>query len=310
MADTVIANPTYIEHVRHFFEDVDLEHMFKRGYDLTTYPTLKANAQAVIDQTRPPEAAMPPEPERKWSQERFQSFQNWVDNGFPLGTVTPVAVQQPAPAERMRKDARDLSDAEQQTLAGAFQGLMDRDPDDPTSYFAIAGQHWYPNIHCHHHDDRYHPWHRAYIRTRRGRAAVGTRLRRRDPPVLGHRRCATGLPVFRAVRFLYAARDIHIDEDDPAFSYPAGYRTSRFAAGVIKDNVAFRRIPEGITGACRERGVIDLDFRVDADAVVGRNLTAEIELLAPGAERIGRRFPLRAAGDPTINARLLLQDSE
>jgi tyrosinase len=60
MADTVIANPTYVEHVRHFFEDVDLEHMFKRGYDLTTYPTLKANEQAVIDQTRPPEAAMPP----------------------------------------------------------------------------------------------------------------------------------------------------------------------------------------------------------------------------------------------------------
>lgn len=93
MADTVIANPTYIEHVRHFFEDVDLEHMFKRGYDLTTYPTLKANEQAVIDQTRPPEAAMPPEPERKWSQERFQSFQNWVDNGFPLGTVTLLPVQ-------------------------------------------------------------------------------------------------------------------------------------------------------------------------------------------------------------------------
>jgi hypothetical protein len=63
-------------------------------------------------------------------------------------------------------------------------------------------------------------------------------------------------------------------------------------------------------GACRERAVIDLDFRVDAGAVVGRDLTAEIELLAPGAERIGRRFPLRAAGDPTINARLLLQDSE
>jgi len=74
VADTVIANPTYIEHVRHFFEDVDLEHMFKRGYDLTTYPTLKANAQAVIDQTRPPEAAMPPEPERKWTERIGRRF--------------------------------------------------------------------------------------------------------------------------------------------------------------------------------------------------------------------------------------------
>src|SRR5690349_2525067 len=40
MADVVIANPTYIENVRHFFEDVDLDHMFNWGYDLTTYPTL------------------------------------------------------------------------------------------------------------------------------------------------------------------------------------------------------------------------------------------------------------------------------
>jgi tyrosinase len=500
MADVVIANPTYIEHVRHFFEDSDLEHMFKRGYDLTTYPTLRANQQAVVDQTRPPGAAMPPEPERKWSQERFQSFQNWVSNGFPLGTVTPLPVPPPVPAERMRKDARDLSDEERQTLANAFQGLMDRDPDDPASYFALAGQHWYPNIHCHHHDDRYHPWHRAFIRTFEDalRSVPG---------------CAdVTLPYWDITDappdFLYSApfdsytlpRDIHIDEDDPDFSYPAGYRTSRFAAQAIKDNVASRQIPEGITaalamfswgdfalanptgiewhphdaghvatgktmsvpdaasfdpifwffhanwdrlwwqwqlsmqaatrwsfrstvtsgltgflqapdnvlegtgdykraelqldlaasgveyalphdaapevmeaapamfgsaaasrrmkvgtgpvvsvrvkginrlpipgsfdlvlkadgepigrrpffqstkplecGACRERGVIDLDFRVDAGAVVGRDLTAEIELLAPGAERIGRRFPLRAAGDPTINARLLLQDSE
>jgi tyrosinase len=501
MADIVIANPTYIENVRHFFEDVDLDHMFHWGYDLTTYPTLKANAQAVIDQTRPPDGAMPPEPERKWSQERFQSFRKWVDNGFPLGTVTPLRVQPPAPAERMRKDARDLSDEDQQTLARAFQGLMDREPDDPTSYFAIAGQHWFPNIHCHHHDDRFFPWHRAYIRTFEDalRSVPG---------------CAdVTLPYWDITDappdFLYSApfdsytlpRDIHINEDDPDRSYPAGYRTSRFAAKAIKDNVAFRRIPEGITaalamfswgdfalanstgiewdphdaghvatgktmthpdaasfdpifwffhanwdrlwwqwqlamqaatrwsfrstvtsgltgflqapdnnvlegtgdykraelqldlaasgvgyalphdaapvvteaapamfgsavasrrmkvgtgpvvsvrvkginrlpipgsfdlvlkadgepigrrpffqsteplecGACRERGVIDLDFRVGADAVVGRVLTVEIELLAPGAERIGRRFPLRAAGDPTINARLLLQDSE
>lgn len=61
-------------------------------------------------------------------------------------------------------------------------------------------------------------------------------------------------------------------------------------------------------GTCRERGLIDLDFRVDADVIVGRELTAEIELLAPGAERIGRRFPLRAAGDPTINVRMLLEE--
>ena len=48
--------------------------------------------------------------------------------------------------------------------------------------------------------------------------------------------------------------------------------------------------------------------RLAADAITGRALTAEIELLAPGADRIGRRFPLRSAGDPTLNVRLLLQE--
>ena len=62
-------------------------------------------------------------------------------------------------------------------------------------------------------------------------------------------------------------------------------------------------------GACREKAAINIDFRVEADAVTGRNLSAEIELLAPGAGRIGRRFPLRTAGDPTLNARLLLEVS-
>jgi hypothetical protein len=40
--------------------------------------------------------------------------------------------------------------------------------------------------------------------------------------------------------------------------------------------------------------------RVDADAVVGRDLTAEIELLAPSAERIGRRFTAGGATPPHI----------
>lgn len=49
-----------MEHVRHFFEDIDLEHMFRRGVDLTTYPALKAEASRVFQVTRPPNAFMPP----------------------------------------------------------------------------------------------------------------------------------------------------------------------------------------------------------------------------------------------------------
>jgi tyrosinase len=51
-------------------------------------------------------------------------------------------------------------------------------------------------------------------------------------------------------------------------------------------------------GACRERSVIDLDFRVDADAVVGRDLTAEIELLAPGCRADRAALPAAGGGRP------------
>jgi hypothetical protein len=60
---------------------------------------------------------------------------------------------------------------------------------------------------------------------------------------------------------------------------------------------------------CRDKPVVDLDFRVDAAAITGRQLTTEIEVMVPGAERIGRRFPLHACGDPTLNVRLLLQET-
>jgi hypothetical protein len=494
MTDTVIEDPTYIEHVRHFFDDVDLEHMFDRGLDLTTYPALKDAATSVFQHTRPPAADMPPDPARKWSPERSRSFRNWITNGFTLGTVTPQPLQ-PAAAERMRKDARDLSDDEIDMLRRAFQGIMDRDPDDPTSYFAIAGEHWYPSVHCQHHEDRYHPWHRVY-------------MRKFEDALRSVPGCADVTMPYWDISaappdFLFSApfdaytlpRDIHLDAD-PDRNYPAGYRTSRFAAKVIKDNVDFRQIPAKIeaamgrfdwgdfalsttgieraghdnghvatgetmsvpdaaafdpifwffhsnwdrlwwewqqamqattqwslrstitTGftdflsspfnelkpfteraeqaidlaasgvgyapphsaepvvreaapmlvgsaaaarylrvlsgplasvrlkgvnrlaipgsfqavlradgepvaqeaffqstkptncsACRERAVVDIDFRIGADAITGRALTAEIELLAPGADRIGRRFPLRSAGDPTLNVRLLLQET-
>lgn len=86
MTESIIGNPTYMEHVRRFFEDTDPEHMLSRGVDLRTYPALKAEASRVFQVTRPPDACMPPEPDRKWSQERHQSFTNWIKaDGEPIG---------------------------------------------------------------------------------------------------------------------------------------------------------------------------------------------------------------------------------
>ncbi len=47
MADQIIENPTYMEHIRHFFDDVDLEHMSRVGIDLSAYESLKARSTDV-----------------------------------------------------------------------------------------------------------------------------------------------------------------------------------------------------------------------------------------------------------------------
>jgi uncharacterized protein YigA (DUF484 family) len=47
MADEIIAHPTYMEHVRHFFEEIDLDHMNAQGVDLSTYALLSARANDV-----------------------------------------------------------------------------------------------------------------------------------------------------------------------------------------------------------------------------------------------------------------------
>ena len=164
MTEAIIDNPTYLEHIRHFFTDEDLDHMSQRGHDLSTYQGVRKDAVSVSQLTAPPDASMPPpETGRAWSAERNQSFVNWITNGFPIGTPT---LQQPVygPAARVRKDVRDLSADEITALAGAFRDLIGRHPDDETSYFALAGLHGFPNSYCLHHQDLYNPWHRVYLR--------------------------------------------------------------------------------------------------------------------------------------------------
>jgi hypothetical protein len=492
MVDQIVTDPTYMEHIRHFFDDVDLEHMLNRGVDLTTYPALRAEATRVRQVTRPLNATtpafMPPEPERTWSPERIQTFRNWIVNGFPLGVPTPQ-VPQADTGTRIRKDARDLSPDEITTLGQAFQGMMDRDPDNETSYFHLAGLHWFPvPSECQHHVDAYHAWHRAFLQLFEDalRSVPG---------------CADVTIPFWDItaappEFLFAPPfDSYTLPLAVHANYPAGYQTSRFPSADIMSNVALFEIPANIdfamtqfdwatftsaieggghdnghvatgptlstpdvasfdplfwlfhsnwdrlwwewqqimqattkwsfrstittgdtefltdpfdtlspftpktgevidlieTGAgyalsatpidervlrnvgpaafgsaqatrrlrvrsapvvsvrlkgvdrlvipgsflttltadgeplarqaffqsteprdcgrCRERAKVDITFTVPAEAVLGKNLEAGIEVVAPGAERIGARFPLSRCGDPTLNVRLLLEES-
>jgi tyrosinase len=164
----VVASPTYMADIRFFFRPLDIEHMATMGIELGTYEGVKKNALAIYAHTAPPNPSMPP-PEEKasWSADQSQTFKNWIINGCPLGSATPQPVVGPspgAPSDRVRKSVSSLSAEEITTLTTAFKGLMQRDPKDPTSYFALAGLHGLPQSWCLHHEDRFNPWHRVYIK--------------------------------------------------------------------------------------------------------------------------------------------------
>jgi tyrosinase len=57
---------------------------------------------------------------------------------------------------------------------------------------------------------------------------------------------------------------------------------------------------------CRKLARINIDFRIDQEEFLDHKLSVEIEV--PSQEEMGTRFPLSQAGNPTINARLLLED--
>jgi tyrosinase len=239
MADEVIANPTYLGHIRQFFDPVDLEHMGRIGVDLSTYESLRDRATSVYFRTKAPNPSMPPDPARHWSQERSETFANWIRNGFPLGEPIP---QKPTEVEaaRVRKDASALDQAEIEAVRLAFRRIMERDADDPAGYFVLAGRHWFPTpTECLHHEDRFNPWHRVYV----------TKFEDALRSVRGAE--SVTLPYWDITRpppdFLF----------DPPFdsytlpvtihpSYPTGHQTTRFDSDTIADLVAAEEIPETI----------------------------------------------------------------
>jgi tyrosinase len=166
--EQVVDNPTYMGDIRNFFEQVDIDHMAPKGIDLGTYAGVKQHAHPIFTHTAPPGADMPPEPERKWSAARSQTFKNWILAGYPVGTATvstkPRALLEAAAAGRMRKNVANLSQPEVDALRTAFNGIMKKDPTDPNSYYAIASVHGLPQAYCLHHEDRFNPWHRVYLK--------------------------------------------------------------------------------------------------------------------------------------------------
>jgi hypothetical protein len=166
--EPVVENPTYMGDIRHFFTQDDITHMAAKGIDLGTYDGVKGHAGPIFIHTLQPGGDMPPDPAPKWSAARSQTFKNWIRARFPVGTATapttaPMDVAEAVPA-RLRKNVTTLSQPEIDALTKAFKGLMAKDPSDPNSYCAIAGIHGLPQVNCLHHEDRYNPWHRVYLK--------------------------------------------------------------------------------------------------------------------------------------------------
>lgn len=228
-----IANPTYMAHIRHFFDDEDHECMFPRGKDYTTHSALSNASIEVYSVTKPPNARMPEPVARRWDEDKSKSFLNWITNGHPLGEPKPKKPKV-GNTDRVRRSLSELSKDDVDLLKKAFKGIMDRDSDDPTSYFKIAGIHWFPNTppneaYCQHHVAHYHMWHRAYL------LQFEDALRSVPdcaPVTLPYWDFSERLPgwMYRAPFKSYTLPlGVH-----PA--YPAGHKTERYTAARIANN--------------------------------------------------------------------------
>ena len=244
-----VADPTWLRDIRAFFTAEDIDHMGQRGIDLATYDGVKANALRVLGATEPPDATMPPDAARKWSQARWETFKNWIVDGYPFGT----AASQPTlsgsfvlnTAARVRKNAALLTPEELEKVKMAFAGLQQRNPDDSNSYFTLAGIHWlpaHPQLFCLHHENRYNPWHRTYLNVFEDalRTVPGC-----EDVTLPYWDITSRIP-----DFLYAPPfDAYTLPRGIGGGFEAGYVTTRDSADQVEANVSEAGIPGQITEA-------------------------------------------------------------
>ncbi|QJE94911.1 tyrosinase family protein [Luteolibacter luteus] len=168
---TPVANPTWYSDIRHMFVQEDIDHMREQGLDLSIYEVVRDNASIIYGQV----ASKNMPPGRPWADDWVQTFLNWMVNDCPKGTNAPSEKFAPATTltasvpSRIRKNIEDLTADELTLLKKAFEGIITKDPDDPQSFFRLAGIHWLPGtgtpprFFCQHHAPGYNPWHRPYL---------------------------------------------------------------------------------------------------------------------------------------------------
>jgi tyrosinase len=133
-------------------------------------------------------------------------------------------------------------------------------------------------------------------------------------------------PVIEAVPSVHRARagslpalhGVHVPETPQAsvrlkgidrLAIPGSFRAVLRADGEVIGRRTFFQSTEPVECAtCRERAKINLDFLVDVDQALGKTLTSSIELVTPDPA-LGDAIPLAVCGNPTLNVRLLVEQS-
>jgi hypothetical protein len=113
-----------------------------------------------------------------------------------------------------------------------------------------------------------------------------------------------------------AARSFSIKSSSPVsvrvknidrLNIPGSFVVNLLADGeTIAKRAVFQPTSPRDCETCRSVSLISLDFRIEQEKLLDKQLSVEIEV--PGHKDIGMKFPLSKAGNPTINARLLLHD--
>jgi hypothetical protein len=82
-----ISTTSFSRDILPLFRPVDVEHMTMFGVDLSTYETVKAGAQTILDrltQADPLLEMMPPPPHQPWTKAQTDLFERWKEEGFPV----------------------------------------------------------------------------------------------------------------------------------------------------------------------------------------------------------------------------------
>ena len=251
LSATTAPGPTWYGQIRNLFTASSRACMSAQGLDLGSYSTVSIHSSDIYQQVA---TGKMPKGGPRWPDTDVTTFLSWMNNGCPKGAPLANAEAQPSArmlssaactgATRVRKDITTLSADELARLKQAFSGLMARSPNDPNSYFAQAGLHWYPapNTYCMHHVPGFNPWHRGYLHSFEDalRSVPGC-----ENVTLPYWDITTPFPtVLQSAPF-----DQYVLQKTASPDYPEGYVTQRYSTDAIAKNLLQFGVTEDIERA-------------------------------------------------------------